>query len=143
MRLKDKKLLEASAFMYDLEKESVTHVKIDGDWVSLSDIAVEQGVSSRILNQLLSLDLLRRLQNSSFGSVFEETDNLRRQRELNSKIIDLISEYAQTKPEEVQSLAKALASNKESTNLTDILSVLTRKTNIPFRELAKRVADNP
>ena len=48
------------------------------------------------------------------------------------------------KPEEVHAFVKAIISNgSQDVNLTDILSVLARRTNIPFRELAKKVMERP
>jgi len=144
IELTRKNPLRASAFIYDVKRESITHIKVDDEWVPLSEIAVEEGVSPKILNQLLSLNLLRRLQSVNNRNVFKEASEFKAQKELNSRIIALISERTKMKPEEVHAFVKAIISNgSQDVNLTDILSVLARRTNIPFRELAKKVMERP
>jgi len=132
----------AAKFIYDAEEDRVTHVKLGGRWVSVGNLALERSLSPAALGKFLNLALTRRLvaaNNIQSAGAPEET---RKPGAWQESILRLISRHTALGEDEVHSVVRALTDEDlTGERLLAALSILARRSGVPFREFAQEMAD--
>lgn len=137
--MKDERRKKVSAVVYDTERNVVARLKINGRWVSTRQLALKHAISPSALNQLLCSALMQRL---TAVNDSEASENSLKTGCLQTKLLRLISKHSKLSEDAIISLTKALTPEDlpDDDQLTVTLSVLARKSGVPFREFAQELA---
>lgn len=132
-----------TAVIYDTEKNLVTHIRVNKEWVAVGKIATQYSVSPFTMGEIFTVGLANRLIQLNKHSEFLETPQTR-SNAVRRKVTQLIAEYSNLTEEEVLTLIRALlGENVPDEESLPFFAVLARKIGIPFYEFAEIFSGSP
>lgn len=129
-----------SAVIYDLEKDSITYVKVGSKWLSIDELAVKQVIPPNIIEKEILVLLFNRLKNvlkDEDLDVLEEDKD----KKILERMLNLISEHSGMDTNELISYLNAILKEKSKIEILGVLSVMAREANVPFEVFVKQLME--
>ena len=135
--MKERKVGDYSAVIYDFHLDSITHVKLGSEWLSVEELAVESAVPTEALREALTSHLCRRLK-EKIGKLPDEKYMFRFKLE-REKLLKVLARHVEWSEEELKALVSVLFRGHEEIDPLQALSILAKKANIPFHVFVREV----
>lgn len=129
-----------SAVIYDLEKDSITYVRVGSKWLSIDELAAKQVVPSNIIEKEILVLLFNRLKNvlkDGDLAVLEEDQD----KKIFERMLNLVSEHSGMDTNELISYLNAILKEKSKIEILGVLSVMAREANVPFEVFVKQLME--
>lgn len=135
--MKERRIGDYSAIVYDLHLDSVTHVKLGSKWLSVEELAVESAVPTETLRAFLTTHLYRRLKEKASKLPVEE--RMFRFKLERDRVLKALARHVELDQDELKAFASILFRDHEDIDSLQALSILAEKANIPFHVFVREV----
>lgn len=129
-----------SAVIYDLEKNSITYVRVGSKWLSIDELAAKRVIPPNIIEKEILVLLFNRLKNALKD---EDLDVLEedKDKKILERMLNLVSEHSGMDTNELISYLNAILKEKSKIEILGVLSVMAREANVPFEVFVKQLME--